>query len=193
MAENKKQEIDMAAVDAAVAEEVGKEMEEITIKFGKGLMEEPFMSKKGTELVRIKIPNKDPNDHSPWAEFVLASKQVHENKFGKGLWAKLPADGHTTVSKSFPAGKDAEGKTIWDKEMRNVSNKELKEMVEFYKTRDRGDSPAGGVSSPGKEEVSDEEPDRKPSVIAKLDRNREKIKEIAEKSKPKNKEKEIAR
>lgn len=33
------------------------ERKEVTIKFGKGLMEEPFMSKSGKELVEIKIPN----------------------------------------------------------------------------------------------------------------------------------------
>ena len=129
-------------IDTSVAgttEHTGEQggMEEITLKFGKGLVGEPFMSKNGIELVRISIPNSDPKDHSPWQEFVLARKQVHENQYGKGMWAKVPADGHTTVSKPFLAGKDESGRNTWKKEMRSVSNRELKEMVEFYKTRDR--------------------------------------------------------
>ena len=161
MAENMKQEIDMAAVDAAVAEDVKKEIEEITIKFAKGLCSEPFMSKNGVELVRIQIPNKDADDHTPWAEFVLANKSVHENQFGKGLWAKIPADGHTTVSKSFLAGQDENGKNLWEKNKRSVPNRELKEMVEFYKERgekERGGAPAdrqSGTISEKAEEESD--------------------------------------
>lgn len=33
--------------------------EEVTIKFGKGLVGEPFISRTGKELVEIKIPNRD--------------------------------------------------------------------------------------------------------------------------------------
>ena len=122
-----------------------KNIEEITIKFAKGLCGEPFMSKNGTELVRIQIPNNDPADHRPWQEFVLASRQVHENQYGKGLWAKIPADGHTTVSRPFLAGKDENGRNIWDAERRDVPNRELKDMVEYYKSRGRD---AGTPSSP---------------------------------------------
>ena len=124
-------DLDTAAVEAAVSGAKGPEresMEEITIKFAKGLCGEPFMSKDGKELVRIQIPNADPNDHSPWQEFVLASKQVHENQYGSGLWAKIPAEGHTTVSRPFLAGQDETGRNIWKKELRSVSNRELKEM-----------------------------------------------------------------
>ena len=49
MAENKKQEIDMAAVDAAVAEEVGKEMEEIII-----------VVRGGVVMVRENLPDDQP-------------------------------------------------------------------------------------------------------------------------------------
>ena len=64
--------------------------EEVTIKFGKGLAE-PFQSKDGREFMRITIPNQDPADKTPWASFVLPAKAVHENQYGKGLWAKIPA------------------------------------------------------------------------------------------------------
>ena len=52
------------------------------------------------EYMRILIPNQDKGDHTPWASFVLPAKSVHENKYGKGLWAKIPADGTTTVTKA---------------------------------------------------------------------------------------------
>jgi len=151
MSEENRRSMDLAAADAAERKGEQNQMEEITIKFGKGLVGEPFMSKSGTELVRISIPNREPQDHSPWQEFVLASKQVHENQYGKGMWAKLPAEGHTTVSKPFLAGQDENGRNIWKKETRSVPNRDLKEMVEFYKNRDRADlspSPEGREASP---------------------------------------------
>lgn len=36
--------------------------------------------------------------------FVLPAKAVHQNQYGKGLWAKIPADGHTTLTKPYMAG-----------------------------------------------------------------------------------------
>ena len=161
MSEKNRVNMDPAAAEAAEHKGEKNQVEEITIKFGKGLVGEPFMSKNGTELVRISIPNSDPKDHSPWQEFVLASKQVHENQYGKGMWAKLPAEGHTTVSKPFLAGQDENGRNIWKKEMRSVPNRELKEMVEFYKNRnreDRASAPEGREASP-KGPVSGEEAD----------------------------------
>ena len=53
-------DLDTAAVEAAVSGAKGPErepMEEITIKFAKGLCGEPFRSKDGKELVRIQISN----------------------------------------------------------------------------------------------------------------------------------------
>ena len=88
--------------------------EELTIKFAKGVCSEPFMSKDGKELVRIKIPNADENDHRPWQSFVLGANQVHENQYGKGLWAKIPADGTTTVTKAVQVG-ERDGKRLWEK------------------------------------------------------------------------------
>ncbi len=166
MSEENRNYVDNDAMDAAAGGGNREPMEEITIKFAKGLVGEPFMSKRGTELVRISIPNSDPKDHSPWQEFVLASKQVHENKYGKGMWAKIPAEGHTTVSRPFLAGQDETGRNIWEREKRTVPNRELKEMVEFYKTRGRGErssAPQGRETSPEGPvtgaEPSDPEPD----------------------------------
>ncbi len=108
--------------------------EEVTIKFGKGLAE-PFNSKDGKEFMRITIPNQDPADKTPWASFVLPAKAVHENQYGKGLWAKIPADGSTVVTKPTLQGQDDKVKNIWQDVKTQVPNTELKAMVESYKTR----------------------------------------------------------
>lgn len=111
-----------------------EQREEVTIKFGKGLAE-PFTSKDGREFTRIMLPNQDPADRTPWASFVLPAKSVHENQYSKGLWAKIPAEGTTVVSKPVLKGKDEAGKNIWENQKTKVPNRELKGMVEAYKTR----------------------------------------------------------
>lgn len=112
-----------------------KKMEEISIKFGKGLAE-PFTAKDGKEYMKILIPNADRQDHTPWASFVLPARAVHENKYGKGLWAKIPADGTTTVTKAVQVGEE-NGKRIWENRRETIPNTELKARVEAYKNRDR--------------------------------------------------------
>ena len=109
--------------------------EEISIKFGKGLAES-FTGKDGKKYQRILIPNEDKNDHSPWASFVLPAKAVHENRYGKGLWAKIPAGGTTTVTKAVQVG-EQEGKRIWENQKTVLSNTELKAIVEAYKAKKR--------------------------------------------------------
>ena len=116
------------------AEAQAPKREEVSIKFGKGLAE-PFQSKDGREFIRISIPNQDPADKTPWASFVLPAKAVHENQYGKGLWAKIPADGTTVVTKPVLKGQDENGKNIWEDQKTKLPNKELKGMVEAYKTR----------------------------------------------------------
>ena len=111
-----------------------EQIEEITLHFGKGTAE-PFTTKDGKEMMRITIPNQDPTDKTPWASFVLPAKAVHENQYGKGLWAKIPADGSTVVTKPTLQGQDAAGKNIWQDVKTQVPNTELKAMVESYKTR----------------------------------------------------------
>ena len=128
-----------------------EKMEELTIKFAKGLAE-AFTSKEGKELMRIKIPNIDPNDHSPWMSFVLPAKAVHENQYGKGLWAKIPAEGSTTVSQSVKRGEE-NGKAIWERVDTVLSNTQLKGLVESYK---------------GKEERGADTPEPKRSTLEEL-------------------------
>ena len=119
------------AVDTA---KEAAQREEVTIKFGKGLAE-PFTSKDGKEFMRITVPNQDPADKTPWASFVLPAKAVHENQYGKGLWAKIPAEGKTTVTKPTLMGQDEAGKNVWQDVKTDVPNRDLKAMVESYKTR----------------------------------------------------------
>ena len=94
-----------------------------------------YFSRTGEQYMRISIPNQDPADKTPWASFVLPAKAVHENQYGKGLWAKIPADGATVVTKPTLQGKDDKGKNIWQDVKTHVPNTELKAMVESYKTR----------------------------------------------------------
>ena len=107
--------------------------EELTIKFGRGLAED-FTGKDGTAYKRILIPNADPADHSPWASFVLPANAIHENQFGKGLWAKILADAHTTVTKPERI-EGFDGEVAWENRKVSVPNRDLKAMVEAYKTR----------------------------------------------------------
>ena len=115
---------------------VEKEKTEITLKFGKGLVR-PFSGKDGTEWAKILIPNDKPEDHTPWMFFVVKAKQVHPNQYGKGMWLKLPADGNTMVTgyvaKEGVTTKD--GRQAYTEEKLKVSNRNLKEIVESYKTR----------------------------------------------------------
>lgn len=112
--------------------------EELTIKFAKGLVGQPFTAKTGRECVAIKIPNEDPTDKRPWESIVVAANHVHEDKFGgKGVWMKVPADGQTKVSRSELTGTDENGKNVYTTTTRMVSNADLKQMMESYKNRDR--------------------------------------------------------
>ena len=122
---------DMRQADGATSQQ---QSEQINIKFGKGLARE-FTGKDGKQYTSISIPNRDPADKSPWAYFVVPSDRVHENKFGKGLWTKLPTDGTTTVNKTVLQGKDETGKNIWENVKTEVPNKDLKAMVEAYRNK----------------------------------------------------------
>ena len=74
-------------------------------------------------------------DKTPWASFVLPTKAVHENQYGKGLWTKIPADETTAITKPTLQGQDDKGKNIWQDVKTQVPNRDLKTMVEAYKTR----------------------------------------------------------
>lgn len=114
-----------------------EERAEVTIKFGKGLVSEPFTSKAGKQMVEVKIPNADPDDTRPWEKFVVPAGFVHDNQYGKGVWMKLPEDGSMRLVRNVITGYDDKGRNIWERQERTVTNKELKALVEFYKERNR--------------------------------------------------------
>lgn len=119
------------------AEVPKREFKEITLKFGKGCVGEEFQGKDGNSYKEILVPNPDQNDHRPWQTFVAKANHVHEDKFGKGMWLKLPAEGHTTLRRSVVVGETPDGKKQWGTEKTRVSNADLKKMVEAYKERPR--------------------------------------------------------
>ena len=107
-------------------------VETIEIKFSRKLAK-PFTTKGGKDMVSISIPNQDPNDKRAWEEFVLPVKMVHSDHYGsKSLWAKIPADGSTVLTRSI---KPADDNGSWTKEERTVDDKTLKSMVEAYKLK----------------------------------------------------------
>ena len=97
----------------------------ITIKFARGLLGEEFTARNGNELVRVKIPNEDPEDHSPWASFVVPVDAVYDSQNGKAICVDLPADGESTITKSHLKGTDAAGKNLLVKDV-PFSNKDSK-------------------------------------------------------------------
>lgn len=119
--------------EKAVESRPEKAFKEITLHFGKGCVGEPFQAKDGKEYCQILVPNPDKDDKKPWQTFVVRSNQVHDNKFGKGMWCKLPAEGHTTLLRSVVDGKDENDRPVWKDIRTKVPNRELKKMVEAYK------------------------------------------------------------
>lgn len=62
---------------------------------------------------------------------------IHENKFGNGVWMKLPEDGTTRITKPVVARTREDGRKEWSKDVKEVPNTELKELMEVYKTRNK--------------------------------------------------------
>lgn len=174
-------------------EQEKKEFKEITLKFGKGLVGEPFQGKDGKEYKQIAIPNQDPNDKSPWASFVVRANAVHEDQFGKGMWIKLPSEGSTTVRKDQLVGQDDAGKNVYETTKTKVPNKELKSMVEFYKNNDRNkDIPKDALEDKPKASLKDKVEKNKEKVAEnKKTKAAEKTQEKAPKAKAKSKGQEL--
>lgn len=157
--------------NSANEQETKKEFKEITVKMGKGLVGEAFQGKDGKDYKQISIPNKDENDKSPWASFVVRANAVHEDQFGKGMWVKLPAEGSTTVRKDQITGQDENGKNTYETVKTKVPNKELKGMVEFYKERPRQQDKEQNVPKDAMEDKP------KSSLKDKVEKNKEKVAE----------------
>ena len=109
-----------------------KSEETIKITFSRKLAR-PFTTKNGKEMVAISIPNENPADKRAWEEFVLPIQMIHSDHYGsKALWAKIPADSTTVLSRSEkPSTENGE----WSTSERTVDNKTLKSMVEAYKLK----------------------------------------------------------
>ena len=110
--------------------------EEVTFHFGKGLCQF-FTSKKGEEMARIKIPN---TPYESWPSYVVPAKIVHDNRYGKGYWMKLPANAKTTLTISKRVT-NADGTVEWQDKRIAVENRHLKEMVESYRSQPQQDAP----------------------------------------------------
>lgn len=166
------------------------EFKEITIKFSGKLVSEPFTAKDGKEYVSIKIPNRDENDKSPWASFVLPAKRVQPDKFGKGMWAKIPENGSTTIRKDKVVGQDENGKRIYETEKTRVPNKYLKGMVEFYKGRgkDKAEEIGDGGAAAAPAALSADRPSLKDRLAEKKSNVEQMIKVTGPKSMQRPKE-----
>lgn len=123
-----------------------QERNEITIKFGRGLVSAPFTARTGRECVSIKIPHADPADKTPWPSIIVAANHVHENRFGKGMWMKLPADGETKLYVPEVTGQTPDGRNVYKNAVVKMSNTEIKAMLESYKER----NPENRVAKPDK-------------------------------------------
>lgn len=132
----------MSTTTNTVSNDGWSNQKEITIRFSKKLMDGPFEAKDGKNYVQVSIPNKDPEDKNPWASFILREGQVHENADGTKAWAAIPADGITTLQRDVKTDNfTPEGKPVYKTQYRKVSNQELKDMVESYRSRNREDAP----------------------------------------------------
>lgn len=112
------------------------EYKEIQVQFARGCVDHVFEGKDGTQYAQIVIPNKDPEDKTPWESFVAPADKVYEGKSENSLYVMLPENGSTTVRKPEIIGQDENGKNLWGNSERKVPNTELKEMVEHYKQRE---------------------------------------------------------
>jgi len=115
-----------------------KEFKEVTIKFSPKLATK-FEGKDGKSYYEIKLPNIHEDDNKPWAHFVLPEKAVHEDQYSAKdrLWAKLPADGDTTLRRSVKTDEiDPDGKAVYKEEEFKLSNKTLANMMD-PKTRQK--------------------------------------------------------
>ena len=101
---------------------------EIAIHFATGHMKE-FTGQDGKEYARISIPTEQEQGKS-WPSFVLPRDMVKENEGGKSMWAKIPAEGKTTLSVSEATGVGEDGKKLFKTKYASIENKDLKKLME---------------------------------------------------------------
>ncbi len=103
---------------------------QITISISSKLVSEPFRAKDGKEYVRVKIPNEDRNDKSPWASIVITPEQVSKFEDTGRAEIGMKADGYSTLTKSEYKGNDENGKAVFEQSKTKVANAELKKRIE---------------------------------------------------------------
>ena len=138
------------------------EIEMVTLKVSEKWVGSHFTSKAGQELVEVKIPHADRENKTPWPSFVTDPKKLHNNKFGGGLWMKLPKNGHTTIKQPMRIGTNENGKGIYENQMSRIPNTELKGMIDAVRrtseNRDSQDGHAQQVQE-GIDRMGDDVPD----------------------------------
>lgn len=149
--------------DAAVKQENNRsnypERREITLKFSKSCVKDTFVAKDGKTYAEIIIPN---NEDKPWSKFAIPENRVHDDKYNEKVkWIKLPESGETTVRQAVERGRDEAGNVIWGREDVEVSNTELKAMVEFYKDDPERENPEKSVPDKEAEKMPEKTEDKK--------------------------------
>ena len=101
----------------------------ITFQVSQKLMGEPYTMDSGSTLIRIKIPNEDRNDKSPWASFVVSANDVKRTDDGKAT-VTLSASGTHKIYKPNKVGVDQSGKGIYVNDKTTVSNMDIKKKMD---------------------------------------------------------------
>ncbi len=73
--------------------------EKLTVSVSSKLVGEPFKAKDGNFYVRVKLPNENKADKSPWGSIVVKPEQVTENKVTGKTDISLNANGTVTIFK----------------------------------------------------------------------------------------------
>ncbi|MBR1700595.1 MAG: DUF4316 domain-containing protein [Lachnospiraceae bacterium] len=112
-----------------VAEKMAQES--ITVSISPKLVsEKPFAAKDGNSYFRVKIPNEDKNDKTPWASFVVTPDRVTTNSTTGKIEIKLNANGSSTLFKPELVGRDQTGKALYINNKQKVPNKDIKSRIE---------------------------------------------------------------
>lgn len=101
----------------------------ISFQVAQKLMTEPFTMQSGSSLVRIKIPNTDRNDKTPWASFVVNASDVKYTNDDKAT-ITLPKSGTHKIYKPIKVGIDQTGKGIYVNDKAVISNIDLKKKMD---------------------------------------------------------------
>ena len=114
---------------------VREEKDEISILVANGMVKE-FTGQDEKEYARISIPMDAPEGKS-WPSFVIPSDKLNVNESGKSMWAKIPANGKTTLSMSEQVGVKEDGTKEYKTKYASIDNKDLKKLLEASRDRSK--------------------------------------------------------